>query len=121
MYNFDIFAKLPKENYFLPNSFNILFTFIKLINILIMRKFIFGLLILTMISSNPLSAQQDYRIKLQSGAIQPSSNLEQFLLSPKAKDVYNGYYYRFIQFESLPNVAQKESIKKPRLRFVKKK
>lgn len=77
-----------------------------------MRKFILGLLILTIIFSNPLSAQQDYRIKLQSGAIQPSSNLEQFLLSPKAKDVYNGYYYRFIQFESLPNVAQKELIKK---------
>ncbi len=59
-----------------------------------------------------LLAQNDNRILLHSGALTPSANLEDFIKeqSPSANEIFNGYYYRFIQFTSIPNMHQKEVI-----------
>lgn len=72
-------------------------------------KKIFYLLLLF---SFQLNAQTDNRLMLHSGAVQPEANLEQFIASPvpAASEIFNGYYYRFIQFNSLPAEAQKDAI-----------
>jgi len=76
-----------------------------------MKKNLYSLLIWMTIYSSQLLAQQDHSIKLQSGAMQTSSNLEIFVQSAQPTDLFNGYYYRLIQFNSLPSAAQKESFK----------
>ena len=59
------------------------------------------------------NAQQDNRILLHSGAWLPAANLETFISSnqPVSSETFNGYYYRFIQFNSTPNEEQKILIK----------
>ncbi len=76
-----------------------------------MKKFnLTALFFIASISFNAF-AQQDYRIMLHSGATLPESNLEQFISSgkPSANEVFEGYYYRFIQFNSIPTETQKNS------------
>lgn len=56
------------------------------------------------------AAAQDYRIMFQNGAQIPDANLQQFVAdnAPDAAEVFNGYYYRFIQFNTIPE--EKNSI-----------
>src|SRR5262245_17716417 len=55
---------------------------------------------------------QDFRIMFQNGAQVPEANLQKFIAdgSPAAAEVFSGYYYRFIQFNSIPSDEQKKII-----------
>ncbi|MEO5569931.1 MAG: S8 family serine peptidase [Bacteroidia bacterium] len=57
-------------------------------------------------------AQQDYRIMLHSGANLPASNLEEFITSaqPATDEIFDGYFYRFVQFNVVPNDGRKNVI-----------
>jgi PKD repeat protein len=58
------------------------------------------------------SAQQ-YPLLLHSGTVQTSNNLEQFIsegISQK-EEIFNGFYYRIIQFNAIPTTAQKAEMK----------
>lgn len=54
---------------------------------------------------------QKNAILLHSGTMQPSPNLEEFIQLPSPNDVVNGYYYRLLQFNAIPNAQQKSSLK----------
>lgn len=49
-------------------------------------------------------------LKLRSGTIVPSANVEQFANDIAPNDVFNGYYYRYLQFANIPNQSQRERI-----------
>ncbi|HKR05777.1 MAG TPA: S8 family serine peptidase [Bacteroidia bacterium] len=70
------------------------------------------LLFLAIILCNHANAQQDNRIMFHSGAALPAANLEQFISSgqPGTAEVFEGYYYRFIQFNSIPTDVQKNAV-----------
>ncbi len=55
---------------------------------------------------------QDYRMMFQSGTAQPTPNLEQFIAEPAVgvSEIFNGYYYRYLQFNTLPTQEQKNNI-----------
>ena len=55
---------------------------------------------------------QNYSIMFQSGAQIPEANLKNFIsdAAPAAEEIFNGYYYRFIQFNNIPDEAQKNTI-----------
>lgn len=57
-------------------------------------------------------AQNDYRLSLQSGIMQPSANVEIFVKETAAsqQEIFNGYYYRLIQFNSIPTTSEREKI-----------
>ncbi len=59
-----------------------------------------------------VSGQNDYRLLLHSGTLLPAPNLENFIneKNPSTDEIVNGYYYRFIQFYTIPDGAQKELI-----------
>ncbi len=76
-----------------------------------MKKFKQWLLVAVLFCTTAASAQQDYRLYLQSGTIRPEANLSEFLLSPMPSDVYGGYYYRFLQFNGIPSNEQKTAMK----------
>ncbi len=67
------------------------------------------LLMMTIIS---LHAQPSNRIMLHSGAVEPEANLEAFIASPlpSLSEQVDGFYFRFIQFHSIPTDAQKQMI-----------
>ena len=58
------------------------------------------------------SAQNDYRLLLQSGTIQPAANTTTFIneSNDDQQELFNGYYYRLIQFNTIPTAADKERI-----------
>src|SRR6185436_4556403 len=58
------------------------------------------------------NGQQDYRIMLHSGATLPPANLEQVINNhqPSSEEIFDGYYYRFIQFNSIPANDQKNTM-----------
>ncbi|MBK7965224.1 MAG: S8 family serine peptidase [Bacteroidetes bacterium] len=56
-------------------------------------------------------AQQNTSIYLQSGTVQPASNLSEFIAETSPSDVYNGYYYRLIQFNSLPGMSEQNAMR----------
>jgi hypothetical protein len=57
-------------------------------------------------------AGTDYRILFQSGAIQAPANLEVFISAPPvpSQETVNGYYYRLLQFVSIPALEEKKAI-----------
>ena len=59
-----------------------------------------------------VSAQNDQRILLLSGAMDPTPNLENFISeqSLTTNEIFDGYYYRFIQFNTIPDSKQKVKI-----------
>ena len=77
-----------------------------------MKNFYASLMLILIVVSSHLIAQSDYRILLRSGALIPVPNLEKFISeqSPATTDIMDGYYYRFIQFNTIPNTAQKAII-----------
>ncbi|MFI5219854.1 MAG: S8 family serine peptidase [Bacteroidia bacterium] len=51
---------------------------------------------------------QDNRLMFQNGVMTPEKNLQSFIADqPGTAEMYNGYYYRFIQFNSVPTEQQK--------------
>ncbi|MEP7263292.1 MAG: S8 family serine peptidase [Bacteroidota bacterium] len=56
------------------------------------------------------SDAQNNRLLLQSGTMLPGNNVSQFIAddSPVQQEIFNGYYYRIIQFNSIPTSAEKE-------------
>ena len=73
------------------------------------NKFLLFLLCLANLSA---IAQNDYRVSLQSGSMKPSANVESFINESVIgqDDIFNGYYYRLIQFNSIPDEAAKKMI-----------
>ena len=65
-------------------------------------------------------AQNDYRLLLQSGTMQTNANTASFVNEPivDQQDVFNGYYYRLIQFNSIPTVAEKNKISQAGLQLL---
>ena len=59
-----------------------------------------------------IQAQHDYRLLLQSGMMMPSANVESFINAAPVNrnELFNGYYYRLIQFNDIPVQADKEKI-----------
>ena len=57
------------------------------------------------------SAQQNNRLYLQSGTVQTETNLSAFISEGSPSDVFNGYYYRFIQFNEMPNADQQMALR----------
>lgn len=58
-----------------------------------------------------LMAQTDNRIMHLHGAFTPSNNISEFVGSTiPLSDVYNGYYYRYIQFNNIPTQTQKNAL-----------
>ncbi|MBK9639160.1 MAG: hypothetical protein IPO63_15700 [Bacteroidetes bacterium] len=64
-----------------------------------------------MLFSATTIAQQNTSIYLQSGTVQPTSNLSEFIAEASPSDVFNGYYYRFLQFNSLPGIAEQNAMR----------
>jgi PKD repeat protein len=56
-------------------------------------------------------AQQNTSLYLQSGTVQPPSNLSEFIAENSPSDVFNGYYYRLIQFNSLPGMNEQNAMR----------
>lgn len=68
------------------------------------RKIKQWLILSLLVMSSQLSpAQQSQQIYLQSGTVTTSANLNEFITGPLPGDVVAGYYYRFLQFKTLPD------------------
>ncbi len=67
---------------------------------------------LILLSTTTHAQQQDYRLYLQSGTSQPEANLTTFISSPDPSDTYNGFYFRFLQFNQLPGKDQQDAIRR---------
>lgn len=68
--------------------------------------------------SGALQAQQSYPLHLQSGTIQTEANLSAFIAAASPQDVFDGYYFRFVQFESMPLQAQRMQMEQEGLHFL---
>ena len=68
-------------------------------------------LMLCVIAIN-VNAQNNSRLLLQSGAMQTTVNVESFISESAVarQDIFNGYYYRVIQFNSIPTETEKAFI-----------
>jgi PKD repeat protein len=56
-------------------------------------------------------AQTDYRLMFLGKAVLPAENLNSFIREKISEnDIYNGYYYRIIQFYNIPTAAEKAAI-----------
>lgn len=75
-----------------------------------MKKLLTPLMLIVAIIS--LHAQPSNRIMLHSGAVEPEANLESFIALPlpSPSEQVDGFYYRFIQFNSIPSEIQKQKI-----------
>ncbi|MBK7886699.1 MAG: hypothetical protein IPJ86_05150 [Bacteroidetes bacterium] len=76
-----------------------------------MKKLYVWIFAALVLFSTAASAQQDTRIYLQSGTITTESNLEAFIASPTPADVFGGYYYRFLQFNTVPGKEQLDAMR----------
>ena len=56
-----------------------------------------------------MQAQNNYRLLLHSGTMQPTANVESFIneSAVPSNELVNGYYYRLIQFNSIPTATEK--------------
>lgn len=77
-----------------------------------MKKLYVWIFAAMVLFSTAASAQQDYRIYLQSGTISSPSNVAEFIAAPAPTDVFEGYYYRFLQFNSVPVKEQRDAMRK---------
>jgi PKD repeat protein len=50
-------------------------------------------------------------LKLKSGTIIPAANVELFAGDAEPSDAFNDYYYRYLQFASIPTALQQQAIK----------
>jgi hypothetical protein len=67
-----------------------------------------------------ISAAQktDYRVLLKSVTIDPQENLESYIASPAPVDIFNGRYYRMVQFYSIPAETQRKAIEQTGLKLL---
>ncbi len=68
----------------------------------------------TLFGCSVLQAQEtDFRLMLHSGEVLPGQNLDAFISSEiPDEELFEGYYYRYIQFYRLPDEEKKEIIRK---------
>ena len=76
-----------------------------------MKQLRLFLLSLMIASATTADAQQHQPLYLQSGTVQLAPNLSEFTLSPQPSDVFDGYYFRVLQFSNLPTPAIKAAMK----------
>ena len=57
------------------------------------------------------TAQTERKAYFQSGTVDVTENIADFINAPQPKNEMNGYYYRFIQFKSLPTAPQREVLR----------
>ena len=71
------------------------------------------LLMLLCVGTISSIAQHDYRLMLQSGNMQPAENATTFINDAvvNPQDVFNGFYYRLIQFNAIPTQEEKNKIR----------
>ena len=70
-----------------------------------LKRFLFIMLLCT---TTMAMAQTDYRLMFLGKAVLPAENLNSFIQEKVSEnDVYNGYYYRIIQFYTVPTQAEK--------------
>ncbi len=60
-------------------------------------------LLLLLVCITHWSVAQQQKILLQSGPVVTTDNLNEFISGPQPGDVVAGYYYRFLQFNALPD------------------
>lgn len=53
----------------------------------------------------PCASAQQQKMYLQSGTVTTKNNLSEFISGPLPGDIAGGYYYRFLQFTTLPDKA----------------
>ena len=73
-----------------------------------LRLFLFSLMIA---SATTADAQQHQPLYLQSGTVQLAPNLSEFAQSASPQDLFDGYYFRVLQFSNLPTPAIKAAMK----------
>ena len=56
-------------------------------------------------------AQQSLPLKLKSGTVIPAVNVNSTSSSVNQEDIFQGYYYRYLQFTSLPSKEVKAAMK----------
>ena len=61
------------------------------------------LLLTLMLLNLQWAVAQQQKILLQSGIVTTTNNLNEFISGPQPGDVVAGYYYRFLQFNALPD------------------
>lgn len=76
-----------------------------------MRKIKYLVLLLTAFSLQS-AFSQTMPLYLQSGTVHLPANTESFIQGPQPSDVYQGFYYRFLQFEQMPDRQACESIRR---------
>ena len=57
------------------------------------------------------TAQTERKAYFQSGTVDVTENITDFINALQPKSEMNGYYYRFIQFKSLPTATQREVLR----------
>lgn len=60
---------------------------------------------------NSANAQSESKVFFQSGTVDVTENIAEFINAQQPKNEMNGYYYRFIQFKSLPTAPQREVLR----------
>ena len=67
-----------------------------------------------------VSAQQEITVQFKSGEKTYSDNIEEFIDNPNlgARDIVNGYFHRYIQFEAIPTFEEQEALKGMGLRLL---
>lgn len=71
-------------------------------------KTLFVLLVTALLSFS--ADAQDMKLYFKSGTVTTEANAEQFISSPEPADVFNGHYYRLIQFNSIPTAEQRSAL-----------
>lgn len=69
-----------------------------------------NLTLLVILLSTLSSSAQEHRLNLQSGTVYTIANLNAFAASQSPRDVIDGYYYRILQFNTIPDQAAKDRI-----------
>ena len=58
------------------------------------------------------SAQSTYPVYFQSGTVQAVANLQEFIAAEEPTDIFNGHYYRLLQFDRLPDQEQRAALQR---------
>ena len=71
---------------------------------------LYTLACLAMLCASVARGGNDYRIMFQSGALTPPENHGEFTAAPEPGEMVGGYFYRLLQFYSVPTVEQKKAL-----------
>ena len=67
--------------------------------------------IILLLLASGTQAQKNYKLQLQSGTIEAEENLHSFISGPQIPNEFNGYYYRFLQFNTIPGKSQQDEMR----------